>query len=247
MGTECGNGECEKGEDCNSCPDDCIGSSTECGNGICEVGEDCENCHEDCNGQDTDAIQGLFCCYGGEDEPDTDAPGAVSCSDARCGASVGKCSSSNTAEYCCGDGTCQEGETMANCPIDDCKCGDGENTSNCPEDCQCNINDYCDTFETTEECPLDCHCGDGICDFDFGETVATCDDCTCNRNGQCEQHEDAEHCPEDCEGEEDLVYDGEIEETDEEEPGEDCKVSGISCDEHKDCCSEACYVSMCVG
>jgi len=249
--TACGNDVCEQGEDCNSCPGDCIGSSAQCGNGVCEAGETCLSCHEDCNGQDTDEVQGLYCCYGGEDEPDTDVPGAVSCSDPRCGG-IGMCSSSNTV--CCGDGTCEEGETMANCPIDDCKCGDdvcddGENTSNCPEDCHCIINGYCDTFETTIDCPLDCHCGNGVCEFVFGETVANCDDCTCNRDGQCEQHEDALHCPEDCGLDQgsNLVYDGEMELTDELEPDENCKIDGISCDDHEDCCSEACYQDRCVG
>jgi len=252
---ECGNGNCEEGEDCNTCPDDCISSSTKCGNDICEVGENCETCPEDCNGEDVDEQQGLYCCYGGSDEPDTDENGAVSCSDARCGASAGRCNFSNTVEYCCGDGVCQEGETMANCPIDGCTCGDGEcdvgeNTHNCPEDCKCNNNRQCDIFETVDECPLDCHCGDGICQIDAGETVANCDDCTCNRNGVCEQHEDPIHCPDECglDGEDSiLVVDGEIEESDEVPPGEDCLGNGVSCDNDSECCTSACLNNKCVG
>jgi len=253
----CGNGSCEEGEDCNTCPDDCISSSTECGNNVCEAGETCKNCPEDCNGEDADEQQDLYCCYGGSDLPDGELIGAVSCNDARCGASAGRCDS--TAEYCCGDGVCQEGETMANCPIDGCTCGDGkcdvgdgENTHNCPEDCKCNNNGQCDVFETVDKCPLECHCGDGICQIDAGENVDNCEtDCACNRNGVCEDWEDAENCPDECglDDSEDsiLVVDGEIEESDEVPPDDECKVDGNRCDGHNECCSSACHVSMCVG
>jgi len=52
----CGNGTCEAGEDCNSCPDDCVGRTSGrrnkrycCGNGVCEtVGEDAQVCAIDC-------------------------------------------------------------------------------------------------------------------------------------------------------------------------------------------------------
>ena len=77
----CGNGSCEEGKDCNKCTDDYICSSTECGNNIFELGENYEICPENCNSEDANKQQGVYCCYGRSDEPDTDENSAVSCSD----------------------------------------------------------------------------------------------------------------------------------------------------------------------
>ncbi len=56
----CGNGECEPGEGCSSCPDDCISQSKGnpnnrycCGDGVCEGAEDETNCAVDCGGGPT--------------------------------------------------------------------------------------------------------------------------------------------------------------------------------------------------
>ena len=49
----CGNGVCETGEACFSCPGDCGscgGGGGSCGNGICDSGEDMVNCLQDCFG-----------------------------------------------------------------------------------------------------------------------------------------------------------------------------------------------------
>lgn len=43
----CGNGLCESGESCSTCPGDC-GSCSWCGNGLCESGETCSTCASDC-------------------------------------------------------------------------------------------------------------------------------------------------------------------------------------------------------
>ncbi|MGZ5966138.1 MAG: hypothetical protein ACXWP4_00625 [Polyangiales bacterium] len=44
----CGNGSCDLGEDCSTCPGDC-GSCAGCGDGVCVKGvEDCASCAADC-------------------------------------------------------------------------------------------------------------------------------------------------------------------------------------------------------
>ena len=45
--TECGNGECEEGETCVDCPEDC-GACAVCGDGVCNGDETTATCPEDC-------------------------------------------------------------------------------------------------------------------------------------------------------------------------------------------------------
>lgn len=51
----CGNGECELGEDEESCPEDCVEPPV-CGNDVCEPGEDEESCPADCGEPPIDGI-----------------------------------------------------------------------------------------------------------------------------------------------------------------------------------------------
>ena len=107
----------------------------------------------------------------------------------------------------CGDGTCDDGETLESCP-DDCTdvcgngaCEQGETPESCPNDCTADCGDgTCGDDETLESCPADCTgvCGNGACEE--GETLDDCpDDCTdvCG-NGACEDGEVAATCPQDC-------------------------------------------------
>jgi von Willebrand factor type A domain-containing protein len=43
--TDCGNGTCDEGETCGTCPQDCGECASTCGNGVCDPGEDC-NCSD---------------------------------------------------------------------------------------------------------------------------------------------------------------------------------------------------------
>lgn len=162
----CGNGKCDSGENCETCPGDCGACPTLCGNGTCEAGETCTSCPDDC-GQ---------CCGNGACE-------------AELGESCDTCSLDCGA--CCGNGKCeaQYGESCDTCASDcgDC-CGNHkcevqyhENCSSCPEDCgSCCGNGKCDwnLGETCETCPQECAgcCGDGYCSpwEDWSDCWADC-------------------------------------------------------------------------
>jgi V8-like Glu-specific endopeptidase len=119
----------------------------------------------------------------------------------------------------CGNGTCADLETEANCPADchpEPVCGDdkcsapSETVANCPQDCQITVDDCgngeCDGDETIATCPQDCEvtntdCGNDICET--GETKTSCpQDCRdvsvfCGNNA-CDTGENCTVCPEDC-------------------------------------------------
>ena len=136
------NGVCELGEDCTSCPSDCVSGQTSgavCGNGICEAanGEDCTTCPSDCNGVQGGKPSGRFCCGFGGQNP-------VGCGDSRCTSGGFQCTESPTlgGSFCCGDGVCGSGESCATCALDcasasfETSCTDGlDNDCNGLTDC----------------------------------------------------------------------------------------------------------------
>lgn len=164
------NGTCETGEDCNTCPADCISGDgvAECGNGICEVGagEDCISCPEDCNGKQNGAAKLLFCCG-------DDGTNPVSCDDARCSEAGRLCDDRLPASYCCGDVGCTGIEDGFNCAVDcglpEMMCSDGlDNDGDGYFDCDdpdCDGDTAC--AETClvrgEPCSADSDCCSGAC------------------------------------------------------------------------------------
>lgn len=96
----CGNGACDTGESCASCPGDCGRCTQEhCGNDTCGRRETCVTCERDCG-----ACSG---CGNGVCE------GAETC--ANCQADCGRCS----AEFC-GNGVCARRESCTACSRDCC-------------------------------------------------------------------------------------------------------------------------------
>ena len=113
---QCDNdGECEPGEDCNGCPNDCIaGAGAACGNGICEAGdgEDCLSCPSDCRGKQNGKPSNRYCCGDGDGE------NPVPCSDSRCISGEWQCTDIPAVASCCGDLTCNGIEDPCSCGVD---------------------------------------------------------------------------------------------------------------------------------
>jgi hypothetical protein len=86
----CGDGACNNGENCSSCPGDC-GPCEWCGDGKCNNGENCSSCSQDCGG----------CC------PNGACDNGENCS-----------TCPNDCGQCCGNGACDFGETCGSCDKD---------------------------------------------------------------------------------------------------------------------------------
>jgi len=155
----CGNGVCEPGETCSSCPEDCGACGPVCGNGICEAGETCSSCPADCGACPPPSVCGNSLCEAGE-----------------------TCSNCPVDCPCppppvCGNSLCEAGETCSNCPAD---CGPCPPPPPPPPPPKCNPpqvckpvcgNGICEPGETCSSCAVDCGscpgqpvCGDGVCD-----------------------------------------------------------------------------------
>jgi hypothetical protein len=143
-------GNCEAGEDCETCSNDCVSGLQSCGNGVCEpsLGEDCVSCGEDCNGKQNGKPQNRFCCGDG------DGTNPLGCSAPVCSSSGFSCSDVFVPSSCCGDGACEVGEDSCSCGIDCGFPGDSESV------CDDGVDDDCDG---TIDCEDQECAGDPVC------------------------------------------------------------------------------------
>jgi len=160
------NGICEAAEDCTTCPGDCVSGATggaSCGNGVCEAGngEDCVSCPTDCNGKQVGKFGNRYCCGDGGGA----AP--VSCADPRCTEGGNSCTDvpNPPGSFCCGDHSCDSGESCANCALD---CATGP-----IEICDNGIDDNC---ADGADCSDPTCVGDPACDTSCLDLGATCND-----------------------------------------------------------------------
>jgi len=220
---ECGDGECEEGEDCQSCPGDC---GECCGNGICDAKykENSCSCLEDCL-DDPNSCSACECGdTGGNCQCDADCVQQGNCCPNACGlcgacpavCGNGKCEYGEDCEgcpldcgECCGNGKCEAQYSedscscLADCPDDpeacsDCECGAGGGNCGCGADCIADDTCCANNCQLCGNCAP--ACGDGECNGE--ETCQACpDDCgDCCGNGLCEAQyaEDSCTCPEEC-------------------------------------------------
>ncbi|MBT8116562.1 MAG: multicopper oxidase domain-containing protein, partial [Gammaproteobacteria bacterium] len=122
------NGNCEVGEDCQSCPADCLQvSGAFCGNGLCEAGdgESCITCPADCNGKQNGPASKQFCCgaAGTGETSGTSIGCGVDINDDSCidaGSNL-FCRLEARVSACCGDALCEGQEDVQGpgfCQID---------------------------------------------------------------------------------------------------------------------------------
>lgn len=160
----CGNGICGIGEDCSSCPDDCIGGSSGGTCGSCFKGACDGVCHPNKDGIDCSDCWSSYCCGDGVCE--------------------GEENSLNCAVDCpvtvCGDGTCDSDEDHCSCPGD---CGGAGN-----EICDNGIDDDCDGAVDCEDsdCEVAASCQLPQC-LAKKESCLSDDECCSGRcNGRCQ-------------------------------------------------------------
>ncbi len=132
----CGDGTCDAGETKANCPADCGAATT--GN-VCDA-----NC-----GNQVGGANGCYCdnqCnqYGDCCDAAGSAPNKATPHTACTGSTCADCNGGTTTGPVCGNGTCEAGETAANCAADcatstpvcgNGKCETGETTATCPGDC----------------------------------------------------------------------------------------------------------------
>ncbi len=159
----CGNDKCEDDENCDSCDADC-------GCGTWEVCEDatCKKvaCFEDRDCGTNDRCDSYQCYLAGTSK--------ASCNYLNLCVTAGSSASSSSASASavCGDGACETGETITNCPSDCRACNDGidndgDGLIDFGADPECaGANDnyeapfcgnaWCDSTENEDSCHIDC-------------------------------------------------------------------------------------------
>ncbi len=177
-------GVCEEGEDCLTCPSDCVsgGGVASCNNGVCEPGEDSVSCSADCRSKTNGNPSRRYACSGSD------------CSASQCNADGYQCVTELAEPFCCGNASCEAGESSCdNCALDcgappssemaSLSCDDGldndcDGVADCLDSVDCSADAFC------QEPPSTCN-NNGVCEAGLGEDCSTCaSDCAGVQNGK---------------------------------------------------------------
>ncbi|ODS40779.1 hypothetical protein BEH94_10875 [Candidatus Altiarchaeales archaeon WOR_SM1_SCG] len=208
---KCGNGVCESGETCSSCPGDCGCSSEK----LCCAG----NCLTPACSSNSNCSDGNTCTLDSCSNAGTCSASCAHTTITSCLSGDGCCPSGcnsvtdNDCSVSCGNGVCESGETCSSCSSD-CDCTSGKIccagscvTPNCNSNSGCSDGNPCtvDSCSNAGTCSASCShaaitsCsgGDGCCPS--GCTSANDNDCSvaCGNN-ICESGETYSSCPGDC-------------------------------------------------
>ncbi len=163
-----------------------------CGNGVCDRGEDCASCPADCGCADGAVCENGVCTQVIEDARDS-----TQADDGVAGQDVPKdVSGDEGTGMMCGNGVCDPGEDCASCPVD-CGCADGAVCKNgvCTQVIEdARDSTQADDGVAGQDVPKDVPgddgtgmiCGNGVCDP--GENCDSCpQDCGCTAGQLCYQ------------------------------------------------------------
>ena len=186
----CGDGQCQIGEDCNSCAADCACLEEELcvGGACCAPSCGAKQCGDDgCGGSCGQCIEGTGClggkCLANDGCVSWNEPGCGECECQECVCELDSfCCTGTWDQICVGlcSYQCLGCGAPESCGNGLCELADKENCQTCPDDCVCPGKFTCHKGEC---CPPDCtgkNCGDDGC----GGTCGTCAPGTCI-GGKC--------------------------------------------------------------
>lgn len=157
----CGNGICGPGEDCSSCPTDCISGASGGTCGACFKGSCDGVCHPNKEEADCADCRSSYCCGDGICEGGEDS---LNCT-IDCPMTI------------CGDGTCDSGENRCSCPNDCGSAGEEICTNGIDDDCDGSAD--CDDSDCAAAAVCQCSAKNTPC-----QSNAECCSGRC-KNGQC--------------------------------------------------------------
>ncbi|MFH1132318.1 MAG: hypothetical protein V1754_13355 [Pseudomonadota bacterium] len=183
----CGNKNCEIGESCSACEQDCGKCQATCGNGVCETGETCVTCAQDC--KECASVCGNGIC----ETDETKELCSLDCKDATCTNEAPMCKDTETLQFC-EDGKWVEYKCEVLCPQEGfkyslgceysqeykqylCSCGNGGGFGEfCDDDQLCGKDLFCAAFSAGGEgfCTKYCTALDISCSDPPPGTLAEC-------------------------------------------------------------------------
>lgn len=181
MSSCCGNGRCDAGEGCTTCPGDCpcTGGST-CINNICNAkqllqsGDRCTNSNDCSSGY---CNNGYCCAAGTCCRSDSECSGGKACISNTCQSSGVKCADGTPAGQCSKSKPhfCNNGNDVFACPT----CG-------CDEGSICTMSGICNRLQCSDGTPFGACSSNKPLSCNDGALINNCSKCGCGGGYLCE-------------------------------------------------------------